>query len=85
MISVFQDEMKTHPTHLPAFDRRAATVEAVVVQSRVMAEVLDPERIYEPVTEFLDVQPAPIARLERELARARYKICLLYTSPSPRD
>jgi tetratricopeptide (TPR) repeat protein len=51
-----------------------ATVEAVVVQSRVMAEVLDPERIYEPVTEFLDVQPAPIARLERELARARYKI-----------
>ena len=30
MITVFQDEMKTHPTHLPAFDRRAATVEAVV-------------------------------------------------------
>ncbi|MCA9569184.1 MAG: hypothetical protein KC656_15150, partial [Myxococcales bacterium] len=49
-----------------------ATVAAVVLQARVMAEKVDPDRIYTPVTDFVDNQPAPVARLERELARARW-------------
>lgn len=51
-----------------------ATVKAVILQGRAMAEKVDPERIYTPITDFVDNQPAPIARLERELARVRWAV-----------
>lgn len=51
-----------------------ATVEAVALQASVFAETTDPDRIYASVTDFVDNQPAPIARLERELARLRYAV-----------
>jgi tetratricopeptide (TPR) repeat protein len=49
-----------------------ATVAAVVLQARAMGEKVDPDRLYAPVNDFVDNQPAPVARLERELARARW-------------
>jgi len=51
-----------------------AAVEAVTVQARCLAGEIDPDRLYSPVADFLDNQPAPIARLERVLARVRHQL-----------
>ncbi|MEZ4316736.1 MAG: protein kinase [Myxococcota bacterium] len=51
-----------------------AAVEAVTVQARCLAEEMEPDRLYAPVADFLDNQPAPLARLERALARIRHQL-----------
>lgn len=51
-----------------------ATVAAVVLQASAMCEKIDPDRLYAPVNDFVDNQPAPVARLNRELARARWAL-----------
>ncbi len=49
-----------------------ALVEAVILQGRVTSERTDPDVTYKPIAEFIHHQPAPVARLERELARVRW-------------
>ena len=60
-----------------------AAVEAVTVQARCLAEEMDPDRLYAPVSDFLDNQPAPIARLERTLARIRHQLAKDDGEPGP--
>ncbi len=60
-----------------------ATVEAITVQARCLAVEVDPDRLYAPVADFLDNQPAPVARLERTLARVRHQTANDKGDPRP--
>ena len=50
-------------------------VEEPLVEETVVMEAPEPEPVYEPV-------PEPVLE---EPAKEKWEVCLLYTSPSPRD
>lgn len=49
-----------------------ATAQACIAQARSMAEHVDPDRLFEPVAEFVDNQPCVTLQVERGIARGRY-------------
>ena len=49
-----------------------ALVEAVIAQGSVMSETLNPSRYYGTIADFVDNQPAPVARIERALSQMRW-------------
>ncbi len=44
---------------------------ACVAQARAMCETVDPDLVFRPIEDWLDSQPAFVARLERQIARTR--------------
>ena len=51
-----------------------ALVTAVVGQGEVMSLAMDPDRIYAPIQDFVENQPAPATKLARALARLNWRI-----------
>jgi hypothetical protein len=49
-----------------------ALVSACEAQARAMCESVDPDLVFRPIAEWLDSQPAAVARIERQIARGRY-------------
>ena len=59
----------------PARERGAAVISALIIVAIVAALT----------TSLFQRQTASTRRVENELARVQARVCLLYTSPSPRD
>ncbi len=49
-----------------------ALVEACTAQGRAMAETIDPERVFKPVRDWMDSQPATTTQIDLLIARGRY-------------
>lgn len=49
-----------------------ALAHACISQARAMSETVDPDLVFKPIEDWLDSQPAVMARLERQIARTRY-------------
>ncbi len=49
-----------------------ALANACIAQARAMSETVDPDLVFKPIEDWLDSQPAAIARIERQIARTRY-------------
>ena len=49
-----------------------ALVEACTSQARAMADQFDPDRIFAPILDWIDQQPATAAQIQLDVARGRY-------------
>lgn len=49
-----------------------ALAEACMAQARAMCHTVDPDKVFDPVADWIDQQAAACARIERQIARGRY-------------